>query len=190
MKKRVAVFGRSDVQRGSPPYEQAREVGRLLAENGIVVLNGGYEGAMEASSLGAYQAGGQSEGVVCRAFSERTPNPYLSRCIWTSDLFDRTRVLYERADGYIALEPRTGTLWEVVGLWALAKAGLGRDKRLVLLGATWDRIAVSLDRGGIVERNLLKWTISVRDAREAVNTVIEDFKTVQRNYAPKRKRTP
>jgi uncharacterized protein (TIGR00725 family) len=131
-------------------------VGRLLAESGIVVLNGGYGGAMEASSLGASQTGGRSEGVVCRAFSERAPSPYLSKCIWTSDLFERTRVLYERADGYIALEPRAGTLWEVAGLWALAKAGQGLDKRLVLLGATWDRLAASLNRGGIVERNLLK----------------------------------
>lgn len=89
-----------------------------------------------ASSLAAFQAGGQSEGVVCRVFADRTPNPYLSRRIWTSDLFERTRVLYGRADGYIALEPRTGTLWEVVELWALAKARKGLDKRLVLLGTT------------------------------------------------------
>ena len=45
---RVAVFGSADIPAGSEEFEEIKAAGRLLAEAGFVVLNGGYTGAMEA----------------------------------------------------------------------------------------------------------------------------------------------
>ena len=44
----VTVFGGSRVERDTPAYREAYEVGRLLAERGYVACNGGYSGTMEA----------------------------------------------------------------------------------------------------------------------------------------------
>ena len=44
--KVVTVFGSSRVKPESSIYKQAYEIGRLLAEAGFTVCNGGYAGIM------------------------------------------------------------------------------------------------------------------------------------------------
>ncbi len=168
---RVAVFGRADLEPGSRDYAQAEELGALLAGEGCVVLCGGYAGAMEAVSRGAARAGGESEGVVCRAFPDRFPNPFLTRLIWTNTLLERTRVLLERGDAYVALEPRTGTLAEVATLWALRKAGHSPSRPLVLVGDVWVSLRGLLARTGTVEENLLNYSVCVTEPRQAVGAI-------------------
>ncbi len=50
----VAVCGASDAT--ASQLESAREVGRLLAESGVVIINGGLGGVSGAASEGAAQA--------------------------------------------------------------------------------------------------------------------------------------
>ena len=52
----VTVFGGSHVQEGGPEYASARDLGKLLAQAGYTVCNGGYGGVMEASARGAKDA--------------------------------------------------------------------------------------------------------------------------------------
>ena len=135
----VAVFGSSEAHPGQAIYEEARRLGALLAQRGLTVVSGGYGGVMEAASRGAREAGGQAVGVVCDGWSERgrTPNPYLSERVGTADLHERTRRLVERADGYIVLPGKAGTLAELTLLWALHRAGALGDRPIVLLGKPW-----------------------------------------------------
>ena len=77
----IAVFGSSEPREGEPSYEQARLLGRLLAQRGYAVINGGYGGVMEAVSRGASEAGGLAIGVACDVFAGRRPNRYLGRVI-------------------------------------------------------------------------------------------------------------
>ena len=44
--KTITVFGSSQPAEGSKAYEEARRLGRLLAEAGFAVCNGGYAGLM------------------------------------------------------------------------------------------------------------------------------------------------
>ncbi len=161
------MFGRADVQAGSQDYEQARQMGGLLARAGAVVVTGGYGGVMEGASLGATEAGGEAEGVVCRAFEGRSPNPYLTRLHWTNNLFERTQILIERADGYVALAPRTGTLSEVVTVWAHFKAGHLSRRPLLLVGRPWEQLFSAMADTGVVEQDLLNWSIIAADVGEA-----------------------
>jgi predicted Rossmann-fold nucleotide-binding protein len=50
----VGVMGGHTARRGTPAYEAAATVGRLLARSGRVVATGGGPGAMEAANMGAY----------------------------------------------------------------------------------------------------------------------------------------
>lgn len=157
--RRIAIFGRADLQPGTPDYLDAVELGRLIATEGWSVLTGGYGGAMEAVSLGAVEAGGRAEGVLCTAFGERRPNAYLTERIWATDLWQRTRLLLERGDAYVALAPRAGTLAEVANLWALWKSRFLPPRTLVLVGPAWGPILDGLAGSGALEKNLLEWTV-------------------------------
>ncbi len=61
----ITVFGGAQPKEGTPAYEEARELGALLAQRGHAVLTGGYMGTMEAVSRGACEAGGHVIGVTC-----------------------------------------------------------------------------------------------------------------------------
>ena len=58
----VTVFGSARAAEGDPVYEQARELGRLLAEAGLAVITGGGPGVMAAANRGCFEAGGFSVG--------------------------------------------------------------------------------------------------------------------------------
>ena len=60
----VTVFGGAQPKEGTPAYEEARELGSLLAQRKHAVLTGGYMGTMEAVSRGASEAGGHVIGVT------------------------------------------------------------------------------------------------------------------------------
>jgi uncharacterized protein (TIGR00725 family) len=57
---RVTVFGSSRPRDGDADYEEARLLGRALAESGYSVCSGGYGGVMEAVSRGAKERGGEN----------------------------------------------------------------------------------------------------------------------------------
>ena len=75
--KIVTVFGSSRAKKGGRPYEEAYQLGRLLAQADFIVCNGGYGGLMEASARGAKEAGGKTVGVTTEAFGKSSPNAWL-----------------------------------------------------------------------------------------------------------------
>src|SRR5436305_11796152 len=116
---RVTVFGSARLQEGQPAYEEARRLGRLLAERGDTIVSGGYGGLMEAVSRGAHEAGGTVLGVTVAPWIGRiTPNVYLSEERSAQTLFERLEALIE-SDALIALSGGAGTLGEVAIAWNL-----------------------------------------------------------------------
>ena len=61
--KTITVFGTSKAQSGDKVFEMAESLGRLLAENGFMLANGGYGGTMLAGGKGATAAGGTIERI-------------------------------------------------------------------------------------------------------------------------------
>jgi uncharacterized protein (TIGR00725 family) len=112
----------------------AREIGRLLAEGGAVVLCGGRGGVMDAAARGAREGGGLSVGLLPdedRAGAGR----HLTVSLPTGLGETRNALVARSADALIAVGGEFGTLSEiafalklgrpVVGLrtWELAKEG-------------------------------------------------------------------
>ncbi|KAJ4458781.1 putative LOG family protein YvdD [Paratrimastix pyriformis] len=121
-KQRTAVvFGSSAPTEGTPAYEEAFELGKVLAENGWKLMNGGYYGTMEATARGAASVpGAVVEGVCCRAvFPHRAEggNQYLTIVTQTPNLFERIRTMAESGDVFICLPGSIGTLTELAMLW-------------------------------------------------------------------------
>ncbi len=137
----VAVFGGSAPLEGSAAYREAQDVGRLLAEAGLVVMNGGYMGVMEAVSRGVKEAGGRTLGITCAAFDRRSiaANAWIDREEQAPDLFARLRRLTQ-ADGFLALKGSVGTLTELTLTWSLLQTQSIPPAPLVLLGRHWQRV--------------------------------------------------
>ncbi len=69
--KIITVFGSSRPREGEADYEEARALGRVLAQHGFAVCSGGYGGVMAGVSRGAEEAGGKTFGGSARVFSAK-----------------------------------------------------------------------------------------------------------------------
>jgi uncharacterized protein (TIGR00730 family) len=164
----IAVFGSSEPRPGDPLFEQAVEVGGLLARAGHAVVTGGYGGVMEAASRGAAESGGHAIGVTCSIFSDRAPNPYLTHEIPTRDLAERTRELVDRSRGFVVLEGRAGTLSELSFLWALERAGCLESRPVIVLCARFEALLERLASAAILEQRQVEMTRLANSADEVL----------------------
>lgn len=140
----VAIFGSSRVSASSAEYAEAYTLGKLLAQHGFVVMNGGYQGTMEASARGAREGGGRTIGMLSREFGELTPNPYLDETFLAPDLYTRIREMQRRADAFVVLKGSMGTLAELALVWNFAKLDVRHRKPIVLLGESWAHVLRAL----------------------------------------------
>ncbi|MGI6457913.1 MAG: LOG family protein [bacterium] len=149
----IAVFGSSSVLQDSEHALVAYRVGKLLAEAGFVVCNGGYKGTMEACSRGVKEAGGHVVGVTCKSFTNRTPNMYLTEEVCTEDLPERISTLMRIADAYIVLDGNIGTLAELFLAWNVIF--MGKPKPLLIVGENMRRgLSALAEHTEIGERHL------------------------------------
>jgi uncharacterized protein (TIGR00730 family) len=134
----VAVFGSSTLRESDAAYEEARQLGRALAEHGLAVMTGGYAGAMAACSRGAHEVGGHVVGVTVEMFEARSPvNPWVRERVHTPDLFERLRHLVHEADAFIAVTGSIGTLTELFLVWTMVSVEGRPHAPIVLMGAHW-----------------------------------------------------
>jgi uncharacterized protein (TIGR00725 family) len=136
---RVTVFGSSRPREGEVDYEEARLLGRALAESGYSVCSGGYGGVMEAVSRGAKERGGKTYGVTAEFFNAKL-NPWVdveTRVnAWQERLFELIRV----ADGFVACKGGTGTLVELAVVWEMLNKSVMAGKPFAVLGDFWQPI--------------------------------------------------
>ena len=142
--KTITIFGSSLPGEGSSAYDDARRLGRLIAEKGYAVCNGGYGGLMAASARGAREAGGHTVGVTCTVWSGKA-NPWIVDEIRAGSFIDRLMGLIGRGDAYVVLPGGTGTLaelalvWEMMNKSALARTVGGR-KPLLVMAPYWQPV--------------------------------------------------
>lgn len=130
----VSVIGAGHAA-GDRELAWAHEVGRLLAEAGVVVVCGGLGGVMEAASRGAREAGGTVVGIL-PGEDRGEGNGYLTVAIPTGLGHARNALVARTADALIAVGGGYGTLSEIglalkmgkpvigLGTWQLSRAGI------------------------------------------------------------------
>ena len=106
----VAVVGSGTAS--GEQYEQAREVGRLIAERDGIVVCGGLSGVMEAAARGATEAGGTAIGILPDE-DRRRQNRYLSYSVATGVGQARNLTVVCSADVTISVGGGYGTLSEI-----------------------------------------------------------------------------
>ncbi len=107
-------------------YDMAFELGRLIAQNGWILLNGGRDaGVMRASAKGAKREGGMTIGVL-PGDSKDQANPFIDIPIVTHMSDARNLINVLSSDIVVACPGSAGTITEV----ALA---LKNEKIVILL---------------------------------------------------------
>ena len=102
----------------------ALEVGKSIAQNGWILVNGGLGGVMEASAQGASEAGGTVVGVVPGPFTKEA-NRYVTIPVATNMGHARNVILAHTADCLIAVGGEEGTLSEIALGLKLGKLVVG-----------------------------------------------------------------
>jgi uncharacterized protein (TIGR00730 family) len=132
----------------------AKAFGRILAENKIrLVYGGGSIGLMGALAGSVLDHGGKVTGVIPDFLVSR--EHMMERAqerIITRDMHERKRIMFERADAFVALPGGVGTLEELVE--QITWAQLGRHKKPILIANVeqfWDPLCVLLDHMRKVE---------------------------------------
>ena len=120
--KRLAIYCGSATPADPVDIENARFVGRTLAERGIgVVYGGGRLGLMGAIADSALEAGGEVIGVIPQALVDaEVAHRGCTELHVVRTMHERKQAFTDLSDGFITLPGGTGTmdeLWEAMS-WA------------------------------------------------------------------------
>lgn len=137
--KIITLFGSSRPTSGDADYEEARTLGKALAQCGFAICSGGYGGVMEAASRGAKEAGGKTYGITAEFF-KRGPNEFVDVEVRKKTWQERLFTLIEMADGYVACKGGTGTLVELAVVWEMLNKSVMIEKPCVVFGEFWQPI--------------------------------------------------
>ena len=146
--KSICVYCASGPGNNPAFMDAARSFGRVLAENGIrLVYGGGSAGLMGALADSALDHGGTVTGVIPDFLVDREHMLVrVQERIVTRDMHERKRLMFERADAFVALPGGVGTLEELVEQMTWAQ--LGRHKKPILIlnvERFWDPLCTLLD---------------------------------------------
>src|SRR3954462_11706498 len=146
--KSICVYCASGPGKNPAYMQAATRFGRILAENGIrLVYGGGAVGLMGALAESGLDHGGLVTGVIPDFLVNR--EHMLTRVqerIVTPDMHERKRVMFERADAFVALPGGVGTLEELVEQMTWAQ--LGRHKKPILIlnvDGFWEPLCALID---------------------------------------------
>ncbi len=134
----------------------ARQMGAILARNGITLIyGGGRTGLMGAVADGVLENGGQVTGVIITSMN--TPalaHPGVTRMEVTSTIHQRKARMYELAEGYIALPGGFGTLDELFETLTWGQIGEhSKPVGLLNVNGYFDPLLSMLDRA--VQENFI-----------------------------------
>jgi len=132
-----------------PVYtEAAIELGRTFAQTGVrLVYGGGGVGLMGATARACAEAGGRVTGIIPDfLIGKEQAFDHAHELVVTQDMHERKRLMFERADAFVALPGGVGTLEELVE--QLTWVQLNRHRKPVMLlniAGFWDPLLALFD---------------------------------------------
>lgn len=174
----VCVYCASSTKIDAAYFETARELGTLLAEHRIRLVNGaGRMGLMAATADATLQAGGEVTGVIPHFMVEQGwHHTGLTQIVEVGSMHERKAAMAELGDAAIALPGGCGTLEELMEVITWKQLGLYLKPIVVLnVKGYFDPLLEMLQRA--VDENFMRvqhggiWRVA-RTAQEAVEQVL------------------
>jgi uncharacterized protein (TIGR00730 family) len=188
---KATIFGSARTLPDDPSYSQARDLARLLAHHGWMVVTGAGPGIMAAGLEGAGRS--HSFGVNIRLPFEQSANPFIAgdeKLISMKYFFTRKLMLMKESKGFISLPGGFGTLDETMELLTLVQTGKAQPAPIVLLdepgGTFWPSFVRFLEdevapRGLIDDddRDLFLVTDDVQVAVDEIRTFVRNYQSLR-----------
>lgn len=129
----ICVYCGSGEGKGSVYMQAADELGRDMARRGIgLVYGGGSLGLMGQVARSVLAGGGHVTGIIPHFLSNKEKMlKDVQELIMVDDMHQRKRLMFERADAFVALPGGIGTLEELVE--QLTWAQLGQHNKPIVL---------------------------------------------------------
>src|ERR1043165_5887567 len=134
---------------GDPAFvEAARALGCMLAAHQMrLIYGGGSVGMMGAVAAAVLDNGGEVTGIIPEFLvTKERKFTRAQEIVITRDMHERKRVMFDRADAFVALPGGIGTLEELVE--QLTWAQLGRHRKPIVvanINGFWDPLCALLD---------------------------------------------
>jgi len=177
----ITVFGSARTPESDPVYEDARKLGRLLAENHYGVITGGGPGIMGAVNRGASEGDGLSIGLNIKLPMEQHPNPYQNLSLDFRYFFVRKVCFLKYAQGVVVYPGGFGTLdefFEVITLIQTEK--INRIPVALVHREFWkpllDWVSTGLVNAAVIDREDLDLIKVCDNADEALNFILESHR--------------
>jgi hypothetical protein len=173
----ICVFCGSSIPTVASYRAATRQLGQLLAKRSItVVYGGGSVGLMGELADAALDAGGRVVGVIpVGVFHREIAHPGLTELHQVPSMHERKHLMYDLADGFIALPGGLGTLEELAETATWSQLGLHAKPQVLLdVDGFWEPLLAQLDRMvdvGLVSarnRQLIQRASSAGDALAAL----------------------
>jgi uncharacterized protein (TIGR00730 family) len=180
----ICIFCGSRFGRDPAMRDAAARLGKLLADQGIVlVYGGGGVGLMGVLANAALQAGGRVVGVIPRFLLKREAgHPALSETVVVDTMHERKLQMFERSEAFVVLPGGLGTLEEFFEVLSWRSLGL-HTKPIVIVDEAgyWDPLAALLREvvdGGFADPSHLDHVAFVRHLTEVLPTIAAMPRTV------------
>ena len=141
----VCVFCGSSTGEDPAYAEAARDLGRLIAGNGLtLVYGGGHVGLMGVVADAALDAGGEVIGVMPKALVDREiSHTSLTKLHVVHSMHERKAMMSELSDAFVALPGGNGTLEEFFEVLTWAQLGEhGKPCGLLNVAGYYDPISL------------------------------------------------
>jgi uncharacterized protein (TIGR00730 family) len=146
--KSVCVYCGSGLGRDPRHQADARAFGEALATNGVsLVYGGGGMGLMGTVAKSVLEHGGHVTGIIPDFLVNRELMlAEAQEHIITKDMHERKRLMFEKADAFVALPGGIGTLEELVEQLTWAQLGQHRKPILIAnLNGYWEPLLAMLE---------------------------------------------
>lgn len=175
--KTITFFGSNQTKADDPYYKSARTLSyRIVKELGYSIISGGGPGVMEAADRGAFEAGGNSLGLLIQLPDTQPTNGYLTKSISFYYFFARKVCLSFGAEVFIFFPGGYGTLDEFFEIVTLLQTKKIEGVPLICVGSDyWNKLKdfmrkELLDKGAIEAGDLDLFTI-IDDHDEIIDII-------------------
>lgn len=153
----VCVYSASSTKIASIYIDAAQELGRLLAEQHMRLINGaGSIGLMRSVSDAVLNAGGEVTGVIPRFMVEQGwHHTDLTQLIEVESMHERKQLMADLSDAVISLPGGCGTLEELLEIITWKQLGLYLNPIVILnTNGFFDPLLVMLERA--IDENFMR----------------------------------
>ena len=187
----MTVFGSTRTPENDPYYEKARGLGkRIVEELHYSIVTGGGPGIMEASNRGAYEAGGNSIGLLIELPEGQVTNKYLTGKMMFHHFFSRKVALSFSAEAYVFFPGGFGTLDEFSEILTLVQTLKISQVPIILVGVEYWEPLVAFFKEKMSKENMIdKSDLSLFVLTDSDDEILEAIKNAPITFGVPRSHT-